>query len=121
MTDQENTMELIPGKRYQLTSSAAGVLTEVDDDGLGGCLNIDGERRWFRLNGPTNIVLELLPDSLPTTPGSVIHLSGHGVLMRRYPADASSSQLPWMDSEGNAYSDNTVAGADVLFDAGAKR
>lgn len=67
------------------------------------------------LDRDPSATVELLPDPLPTTPGSVVR-KYEDVYMRR---DASRLTYPWTDHTGEVYPDSHVQGATVLFDAGA--
>jgi len=61
--------------------------------------------------------LEQLNDPLPTTPGSVV--SYHGELLMRV---ESETGYVWAKPKGNSdayWGDSELAGATVLFDAGA--
>ena len=103
--------DLIPGKRYRWTvegvASSGGRALNLGD---GGVVSTS-----FLSNVGT---LELIPDPLPTTPGSVVTLRGalYGRTTRR-------GEHHWIGLGASGtpvlFSNNDLAGATVLFDAGA--
>lgn len=100
---------LIPGKRYRLT--VEGI---VKNDGH---LYAADTGRW--LDFPTcGGTVELLPDPLPTTPGSIVRSTTGRTFVRI----EDSIHLPWLGIHGPAgrwWSDEDLEGSTVLFDAGA--
>jgi len=104
--------DLILGKRYRWTVDGVGAHN-------GQALQLsDGTTVWnhvFVANG----TLEALPDPLPSTPGSVVRYRGE--LLIRVESDTSYA---WAKPKGNSdayWGDSELAGATVLFDAGAER
>ena len=103
--------ELIPGKRYRVTIEGVADESRYLQDAEGKSLTYV---HHFPLQG---VVVELLPDPLPTTPGSVIRKDGETFLRR----DSSRLTFPWTNADGDVYSDGDVQDATVLFDAGAAK
>lgn len=112
---EETVTKIEEGKRYRYTvegTAHQSLLRErlVLDLGRGYVLPsafVDG-------TGPG--VLELLPDPLPTAPGSVIRNSTVTLVRTTAPGK------PWMNVNGAqvgaCYSDEEMEGAQVVFDAG---
>ncbi len=119
---QEEPVKLEPGKRYRWT--VEGTYKEEEEEGhlykfleyggLGGVsLSVD-ELSWG--------TVELLPDPLPTTPGSVIAVNGHSYGR----SEDEPNGRHWLgltgSDRGEAWADADFAGdaVVVLFDAGAE-
>ena len=103
--------ELIPGKRYR-------VVFEGTADYYGG-VSIAADARLLRSDVDLATTVELLPDPLPTTPGSVIQYNGE-LLMRVESATSYVWGRPKAHSDAY-WGDSELEGATVLFDAGAPR
>lgn len=103
-------MELTPGKRYRWT-------VEGTADAKGWIHLSSAQGKYLGSFGPSMVAcgtVELLPDPLPTTPGSVIRWADRSYLLR---------EDGWWQSPSGASCTPNVIGEDatVLFDAGAER